>query len=352
MLATLLRSAAAFLVCASCALAGYRDAIVQIQGVVSRGGHSYQSGVIFQSNDNGSYVLTAGHFHRDKYDKVLIGIPNDKWYPARNIGYSKDWTTCDLSLFYIPAPNQDFIPISRDAIKGGEPCTQIGHPQAQSGQKVRKGRLLGLWQGRLLEASFTAIPGDSGAPILNSKNELIGIVTGYNRAGHSTSTPRRQIFTFLKRFCPDGACRVPRRRQKPVPTHPIEEPIDPPLPPAPPHDHKDLYEKIAALEEANKKLLEQMGSQRTDLLVLQNQVVQIGDTISKIDIPVIDYDRIAIAVASKVPPRYEPDYDKIANEVLSRLPGITFEHHYNGQLQDSEEVHLGESLPMHFRLVE
>ena len=100
-----------------------------------------------------------------------------------------------------------------------------------------------------------------------------------------------------------------RRRKKPVPTHPvadpIEGPIDPPLPPAPPHDHALILKRLTQLEGANENIMAQLRGHKRELVVLQSQIVQIGEVLSKIEIPVIDYDKL-------VDPA---DYDRLTKQV-------------------------------------
>ena len=82
-------------------------------------------------------------------------------------------------------------------IKSGDSVLAIGYPLAQDKLKLTSGIISGLHQGEI-QTDAPINPGNSGGPLLNEKNEIIGInVSGYTLAdniGYAVPINRYKLY--------------------------------------------------------------------------------------------------------------------------------------------------------------
>lgn len=141
------------------------------------------SAVVIESGVSGTWALTAYHvvFGANKLEAVTV---NKTRYPVSVIGYDDGH---DLALLKLNVPANirlPVLPLATAAPKVGQSALAIGNGNGEF-LVAKMGRLTALdvaasranFPSGTLELTAPLVPGDSGGPILNSKGEVMGIVS-------------------------------------------------------------------------------------------------------------------------------------------------------------------------------
>ncbi len=103
----------------------------------------------------------------------------------------------DLVIFQIEGNGIPLTLGDSAAVKFGEPVVTIGYPHGKF--KVTHGTLYGLRKNdRFLQTTANTAPGSSGGPILNNKNQVIGIHVQHDKT-YSYAIPVNYLKTILDR---------------------------------------------------------------------------------------------------------------------------------------------------------
>jgi len=202
-----------------------RGSIVRIANAVGRG-YSLGSGTLVDKNAEHGLVLTCAHLFDDGVGTINVTFPASAPVGARLIAIEP---SADLAALLIHAPPADAVPVAIDAPRRGEVITSCGYGgQGQlacnRGLVLGYGRLNNSPQAETLEISGWARQGDSGGPMLNLRNELVGVLFG--ASGRSVDGT---CCTRIRQFLAPHARRF--RPQQPPQTYPA--PVVPSAPPRP-----------------------------------------------------------------------------------------------------------------------
>jgi S1-C subfamily serine protease len=126
--------------------------------------------------DNNGYILTCAHVI-DESIKIFYTIPGNgkdkKEAELVSICFDRDIALL-RSLEYI---SSSYLPLGNsDEVKQGDRVVALGYPLAQDRMKQTSGIISGR-QGRFFQTDTPINSGNSGGPLLNLKNEVIGINT-------------------------------------------------------------------------------------------------------------------------------------------------------------------------------
>ena len=172
------------------------------QGVQRQVYSAYGSGVIITTD---GYILTNNHVVQDA-ERITVTLNDRRELPARLVG--NDPAT-DLAVIKIEAEGLTYIPFGNsDQVKVGEPVLAIGNPfnltsTVTSGIISAKARNMHIIDNprsnetpleSFLQTDAAVNSGNSGGALVNSKAELIGIVTAIasgngNYIGYSFAIP-------------------------------------------------------------------------------------------------------------------------------------------------------------------
>jgi len=130
---------------------------------------------------------------------VLQPAPADGGGPNDAIARLTDKSSSDAVLAKMD-PGRGFmnwIPYVT-SIKGVSATAEIGSGVRLVGRSsgVRVGKILRIDDKRIVTTRMSS-PGDAGAPVVNAKDELVGILIGRNQDGESEIAPIRPIFDEL-----------------------------------------------------------------------------------------------------------------------------------------------------------
>ena len=155
------------------------------QGVQRQTYSAYGSGVIITTD---GYILTNNHVVQDAAS-IVVTLNDRRELPARLVG--NDPAT-DLAVIKIDAEGLTYLPFGNsDLVKVGEPVLAIGNPfnltsTVTSGIISAKARNMHIIENNqsaetplesFLQTDAAVNSGNSGGALVNSKAELIGIVT-------------------------------------------------------------------------------------------------------------------------------------------------------------------------------
>ena len=172
------------------------------QGVQRQVYNAYGSGVIITSD---GYILTNNHVVQDA-ERITVTLNDRRELPARLVG--NDPAT-DLAVIKIEAENLTYIPFGNsDKVRVGEPVLAIGNPfnltsTVTSGIISAKARNMHIIDNprsnetpleSFLQTDAAVNSGNSGGALVNSRAELVGIVTAIasgngNYIGYSFAIP-------------------------------------------------------------------------------------------------------------------------------------------------------------------
>ena len=173
------------------------------RGVQRQTYSAYGSGVIITTD---GYILTNNHVVQDA-ERIFVTLNDRRELPARLVG--NDPAT-DLAVIKIEANNLTYIPFGNsDLARVGEPVLAIGNPfnltsTVTSGIISAKARNMQIIDNprsnetpleSFLQTDAAVNSGNSGGALVNSRAELIGIVTaiasgnGGNYIGYSFAIP-------------------------------------------------------------------------------------------------------------------------------------------------------------------
>jgi len=155
------------------------------------------SGVLVWKDTKAGYVLTAAHVVHGEKEPIPVVFPSGERYGAYvmkdRAGRSAVDSVWDIALVRIPVPKAKPCEVALDWPKRGEVVKIAGHV---SGRFYRE--ILGRVQNyvnteggdrtSMLETTGEAQPGQSGGPILNSRGQVCGIVSGSSWDGDGNYT--------------------------------------------------------------------------------------------------------------------------------------------------------------------
>ncbi len=172
------------------------------QGVQRQEYNAYGSGVIITTD---GYILTNNHVVQDA-ERITVTLNDRRELPARLVG--NDPAT-DLAVIKIEADSLTYLPFGNsDLVRVGEPVLAIGNPfnltsTVTSGIISAKARNMHIIDNprsnetpleSFLQTDAAVNSGNSGGALVNSRAELIGIVTAIasgngNYIGYSFAIP-------------------------------------------------------------------------------------------------------------------------------------------------------------------
>ena len=155
------------------------------QGYQQKVYNAYGSGVIITSD---GYILTNNHVVQDA-ERISVTLNDKRELPARLVGTDP---ATDLAVIKIEADGLTYIPFGNsDQARIGEPVLAIGNPfnltsTVTSGIISAKARNVNIIENRgglespiesFIQTDAAVNSGNSGGALVNSRAELIGIVT-------------------------------------------------------------------------------------------------------------------------------------------------------------------------------
>lgn len=163
------------------------------------------SGIFISEN---GHVLTCAHLFRGLTEAVSIEM-QDGTIMAGEVLYVSHKKDLALLKIYEKTPN--YIKISQDDVKVGQPVVAIGHPLGLmwtfttgvvSGidREIREGQ-------DTIQIDAVINPGNSGGPLINMKGELVGInvmllgtISIPNWSGQGFAVSPKEIRNFIDKF--------------------------------------------------------------------------------------------------------------------------------------------------------
>ena len=172
------------------------------QGVQRQTYSAYGSGVIITSD---GYIVTNNHVVQDA-ESIMVTLNDRRELPARLVGHDP---ATDLAVIKIDAENLTYLPFGNsDQVRVGEPVLAIGNPfnltsTVTSGIISAKARNMHIIENSqtaetplesFLQTDAAVNSGNSGGALVNSRAELVGIVTAIasgngNYIGYSFAIP-------------------------------------------------------------------------------------------------------------------------------------------------------------------
>ncbi|MBR0171007.1 MAG: trypsin-like peptidase domain-containing protein [Bacteroidales bacterium] len=172
------------------------------QGVQRQVYDAYGSGVIITSD---GYILTNNHVVQDA-ERITVTLNDRRELPARLVGHDP---STDLAVIKVDAEGLTYLPFGdSDKARVGEPVLAIGNPfnltsTVTSGIISAKARNMHIIDNArsgetplesFIQTDAAVNSGNSGGALVNSKAELIGIVTAIasgngNYIGYSFAIP-------------------------------------------------------------------------------------------------------------------------------------------------------------------
>ncbi len=136
-------------------------------------GNSHGSGFLVSAD---GYIITNYHVVQDE-STVNVILNNGFSIMAQVIRTDKE---SDLALIKLPGKGFKPLSISGEEIQAGSDVVAVGTPgKVELGQSISKGIISGKREinGNIfLQTDVSISPGNSGGPLLNSKNQVVGIV--------------------------------------------------------------------------------------------------------------------------------------------------------------------------------
>ena len=143
-----------------------------------RSGNGAATGTAFVVNSNG-ILVTCAHVVESAAE-IHVTLNNRK-YPAEVVGFD---TEHDLALLRVEATGLPSMAVANsDQVQLAEPVRVVGYPISDilgTSVKVTQGSVAGIVDRspiKLLQIDATVNPGNSGGPMINSRGEVLGVVT-------------------------------------------------------------------------------------------------------------------------------------------------------------------------------
>ena len=138
--------------------------------------------------DNKGHILTCSHV-TEKTIKIWITVPNtgNKEYECQIVSIFPE---LDISIIKTDFENKSFMKLGdSDKIVTGSEVIALGYPLGQEKLKLTKGIISGR-DGDFIQTDTALNPGNSGGPLVNVNNEVIGvnraIIAGAENVGYAT----------------------------------------------------------------------------------------------------------------------------------------------------------------------
>ncbi len=159
---------------------------------------SYGSGSLVVAGNGRGIIVTNWHVVRDHRGPVLVVFPGG--FQTRGITKAVDrlW---DLAAVEIPQPPVEPLPLASQPPTPGEDLLIAGY--GRGSYRAALGQCTGFASPNprsppeMVEVSVTARKGDSGGPILNSREELAGVLFGAG-SGRTTGSHVVRVRQFLR----------------------------------------------------------------------------------------------------------------------------------------------------------
>jgi hypothetical protein len=183
------------------------------------------SGSLVAARDQHGLVVTNWHVVRDANGKIQVVFPDGYRSEATLLKTDQEW---DLAALLVWSPQVTPLPISTTAPQPGDVLTIAGYGQgayrAVSGKCTQYVAPSLKHPYEIVELSAEARQGDSGGPILNSQNELAGVLFGSSRGSTSGSYCGR-VRWFLSSVWPElDLSSAQHPRSMPLVGYPAAEP--------------------------------------------------------------------------------------------------------------------------------
>ncbi len=148
-------------------------------------------------------ILTNYHVIEGSTDVRVTLASNGQSYQAKVLGRDP---VNDVAVLKIEASGLETVKTASDGVKVGEQVTTVGNANGEGQLVASQGSVTAVGQRveisgsagadtmvGMIRTSTGAVPGDSGGPTYNSKNEVVGITS----AGSSTNTTSAQTTSFV-----------------------------------------------------------------------------------------------------------------------------------------------------------
>jgi S1-C subfamily serine protease len=142
---------------------------------------AYGSGIVVQSGDWGSRILTDAHVVADARH-IMARIGDDRKAPARIVAVSDDRD--DVAILETRIADVPTVPLGTSrGVEAGRPIGVMGYPIPDAFEDEHLGIAVSVYAGRIasvrrdsLELDVPIIPGESGGPVFDADNgTIVGI---------------------------------------------------------------------------------------------------------------------------------------------------------------------------------
>jgi hypothetical protein len=147
----------------------------------------YGTGTGFFINEKG-YIITNHHVIQDSWSRTLkpasISIKTKKGlhFNVSSVDDTPDFQGLDIAILKINSKVTNYLSLKPDEALVGEDVVAIGHPNRdlwnQSKGIISK---ISLEDKYLIQHDVATDEGNSGGPLINSKGQVVGVVTAYKR---------------------------------------------------------------------------------------------------------------------------------------------------------------------------
>ncbi len=322
----------------------YPALVVTEFGAPGRSERTVGSGVIVAADGKMATVLTCAHGYKALM-KVVVIIQGGQRYCADIVGVD---AVQDVMLLEIADPGIASHPIAATEPARGERVYICGFVGGSLSAYAGSWGTVKQWvspkvRGRstFIETTCVSKNGQSGGPILNSRGQVAGIITGNRKGAIGPCLPRvRKVLKFLLPPYPNRpGVIVPKSRPRLAPVKPkrpraaaSEQLVPVVFPPAEATAQIDATTRITI--DARLDRIEKL------IAALAKQPSQPGPQ----GPPGNDGKAGPIGPVEKDAPLKPIPLDDIVAEVLSRLPPIQFKLIRDGKVIEEEDVYLGGTL--------
>lgn len=153
------------------------------------------------------FLMSAAHVCEAITDKLLIELAKDHLVTSKILAQKPEYDICIMQLPVSLRGNQDVIQFSNTELKLNDTLRVHGFPNG-SFKILIESKYLGKMRERVAPwvspsadlgiIDYFAIPGQSGGPVLNQQNKLVGIlIAGEIDGGRSLFIPLWAIIAYL-----------------------------------------------------------------------------------------------------------------------------------------------------------